>query len=122
MIQTKFVEDADNYAADLVPVAAGRPNRLDEQVQRPFGFAFVERLESRSQIGCPRPLQPDPGSQAFGREASANVAKDLQGFLFLASAVEDSGQLDGSIRMPRLELKGCAKRLLIAILSQQFRL
>jgi hypothetical protein len=44
MIKTEFVENAYDYAPDLVAVAADMGDRLDEHVQCLFVVTRVERL------------------------------------------------------------------------------
>lgn len=61
MIRTEFVEDAYDYAPDLVAVTAGKGNRLDEHVQCLFVVTGVERRESPAEIRHPAPFEPDPG-------------------------------------------------------------
>jgi len=103
MIETEFVEDAYDYAADLVATTAREGNRLDEQVQRLFIVTRVDRRESLTEIGHPAPFEPDPSRQAIGTEASVYVSEDLESLLVLPAAVEDPGELDGSVGVPRLE-------------------
>lgn len=61
MVKTEFVENAYDYAPDLVAVAADTGDRLDEHVQRLFVVTRVERLESPAEIRHPAPFEPDPG-------------------------------------------------------------
>jgi hypothetical protein len=108
MIKTEFIEDAYDYAADLVAAGPGNGNRLDEHVQRLFVVTGVERRESPPEVWHPGAFEPDPGRQAIGDEASMNVLEDLERVLVLPPAVQDAGELDGSVGVPRLELQGCA--------------
>src|ERR1700694_3316241 len=111
MIKTEFVEDAYDYTADLVAVAAGWSNRFDEQLQRLFVVTSIERRESRVEIQVGRPLEPDPGSQPVGGEASVNISKDLDSLVLLPAAVEEPGELDGGIGVPRPGVTRPAARL-----------
>ena len=122
MIQTELVEHAYDYSADLVAATVGSSNRLDKNVQRLFLITGIERRESPAKIRRRSPLEPDTGSQSVRREASVNVAEDLESLFHLPAAVEDPSERDRSIGAVRLELHGPAERLLIALLNQQFRL
>ena len=122
IIYAEFVEDAYDYAADLISGFAGGGNRFDERVQGPFVVTSVERRERSAQIQPFRTLEPDPGSEALGCVAPMNMSEDLESLFLMAAAMEDTGELDGCTFMARLELQGRAERLLIALLSQQFRL
>jgi hypothetical protein len=108
MVKTEFVEDAYDHAADFVAATARKGNRLDEHVQRLFVVTRVERRESPPEVWHPGAFEPDPGRQAIGDEAPMNVLEDLERLLVLPAAVQDAGELDGSVGVPRLELQGCA--------------
>src|SRR6266566_2973381 len=118
----EFVKDAYDYAANLIAGAAGPGNRRDEHLKRVFVVTSIDCSESRAEIRRRCPLEPDPRSQPVGRETSANVSEDLEGFFFLPAAVEDPGELDGGIGVPRFERQGRTKRLLIPPVRQHVRL
>ena len=122
MIKTEFVQDADDYAANLVAAAARWTNRPYEHVQRLFVVARIERSEGLAEIWNRCPFEPYPGRQSFGRKAAVDVPKDLESVFAMTPAVEHAGELEGGIGVARLELQGRAERLLIALLSQHFRL
>src|ERR1700736_1449413 len=122
MIKAELVEDAYDHATDLISGAADGRNRFDERVQGPFVVTGVEGRERRAEVQPCRLLEPDPGSKPVGRVAPVNMSEDLEGLFLLPAAVGDMAELHGCICIPRLELQGRAKRLLIAFLSKQFRL
>src|SRR5450759_218982 len=122
MIKTEFVEDAHDYAADLVAAAAGWSNRPDEKVERLFVVASIQRGKGPAEIRHSRLLERDPGSQSRGRKAAVHSSEDLEGLVLLPAAGENPRELDGSSGVARLELQGGAEGLLVALLSQQFRL
>lgn len=55
MIKAEFVEDAYDYAADLVAATAGIGNRLDKHVQRLF---VVTGVGAPSAKRLTRPVRP----------------------------------------------------------------
>lgn len=61
MIRTEFVEDAYNYAPDLVAATSGKGNRLYQCLKCLFVVTCVERRESPAEIRHPASFEPDPG-------------------------------------------------------------
>ena len=83
--------------------------------------AGVQRGEGAVEICRLGLLELDPSCQTIGPEAPVNLFEDLESLVQQPSAVKDPGQLNGSVGPPWLERQCGAKRLFIALLSQQFR-
>jgi len=96
MINTEFVEDAYDYAADLVTTTARKGNRLDEQVQRLFIVTRIERCESLTEMRQPALLQIGDRPRSF--HVRFRGSREPLG---LPAAVEDPGELDGNVGVPR---------------------
>ena len=76
VVDAELVEHGDHDAAEVVLVAVGARDRVDEQVERALGVAGVERREGRRRgRRRPRLLEADAGGEAVGVEAPGDVRR-----------------------------------------------
>src|SRR5258706_15798852 len=83
VVRTQLVEDSDHDAAQVVPVAAGRPDGGQQVVQRASRVAGVEGREGWSQVRPTVHLEPDAGGEPVRGEASTHLVEDVESLLQL---------------------------------------